>query len=77
MRQVALLLCSRMYGCIVDSVIAFSPLLPYYLFLCYCGCKSKHKNDTNKQFIKKMQDKTAFLLFYPAKRNKKILFILF
>ncbi|RGM48284.1 hypothetical protein DXC10_08285 [Bacteroides sp. OM08-11] len=43
----------------------------------YCGCKSKHKNDTNKQFINKMRDKTTKILFYPAKRNKKILFILF
>ncbi len=41
-----------------------------------CGCKSKHKNDTCKHFIKKMRDKTAKILFYPAKRNKKILFIL-
>lgn len=30
-----------------------------------------------KHFINKMRDKTAFLSFYPAKRNKKILFILF
>ncbi|EEF86822.1 hypothetical protein BACCELL_05559 [Bacteroides cellulosilyticus DSM 14838] len=44
-------------------------------FLC-CGCKSTHKNETNKQFIKKMRDKTTKILFYPAKRNKKILFIL-
>ncbi|EEC55351.1 hypothetical protein BACEGG_00379 [Bacteroides eggerthii DSM 20697] len=43
----------------------------------YCGCKSKHKNGTNKHFINKIRDKTTFLLFYPVKRNKKILFILF
>ncbi|RGN40419.1 hypothetical protein DXB65_01980 [Bacteroides oleiciplenus] len=44
-------------------------------FLC-CGCKSTHKNQTSKQFINKMRHKTTFLLFYAAKRNKKILFIL-
>ncbi|HCY71929.1 hypothetical protein DWW88_03335 [Bacteroides cellulosilyticus] len=48
----------------------------FRLFFLCCGCKSTHKNETNKQFIKKMRDKTTKILFYPAKRNKKILFIL-
>ncbi|EGF58464.1 conserved domain protein [Bacteroides fluxus YIT 12057] len=43
----------------------------------YSVCKSTHKNETRKQIINKMRDKTTKMMFYPAKRNKKILFILF
>lgn len=50
-------------------------LLSLYLFR--CGCKSKHKNDTNKQIINKMRYKTTYSLFYTAKENKKIIFNLF
>ncbi|RGS51736.1 hypothetical protein DWX87_17200 [Bacteroides uniformis] len=46
-------------------------------FSSHCGCKSTHKNETDKHFIKKMRYKTTILLFYTAKWNKKILFILF
>ncbi|RHE93801.1 hypothetical protein DW712_07000 [Bacteroides intestinalis] len=59
----------------VGNSLYLVSLLTCLLFL-YCGCKSTHKNETNKQFIKKMRDKTTKILFYPAKKNKKILFIL-
>jgi len=67
---------SLLYHRAMNMSVSLITLLPYRL-ISRCGCKSKHKNDTSKQFIKKMRDKTAKMLFYPAKRNKKILFILF
>ena len=56
-----------------NTFAAFIIYCFYWLLisLLYCGCKSKHKNGTNKHFINKIRDKTTFLLFYPVKRNKK------